>query len=97
VQEPQNSYNKVDSEIDRVNRGKLKAMPVSLTRSGGSLYVQGTFPPKLGELQPKQRRVPLELKANVDFLFEAQNRAIQIGADLMLGKWVWEGDKGDDN
>jgi integrase len=90
VKEAKDPYKKVDSEIDRVNRGRLKAMPVSLTRTGGSLYVQGTFPPKPGEREPKQRRIPLKLKANVDFLFKAQNLALQIGADLMLGKWEWE-------
>ena len=90
MKEAKDPYKKVDTEIDRVNRSKLKAMPVSLTRSGGSLYVQGTFPPKPGEREPKQRRIPLKLKAHVDFLFEAQNLALQIGADLMLGKWEWE-------
>lgn len=83
-------YKKVDTEIDRVNSGKLKAMPMSLTRSGGSLYVQGTFPPKPGARESKQRRIPLKLKAHVDFLFKAQNLALEIGADLMLGKWEWE-------
>jgi integrase len=93
VKEPKDPYKKVDTEIDRVNCGKLKAMPVSLTRSGGSLYVQGTFPPKPGERESKQRRIPLKLKANVDFLHDAQNLALQIGADLMLGKWEWEDKK----
>jgi len=83
-------YKAVDAAIDRINTGKLKAMPVSLYRSGGSLYVQGTFPPKLGELKPKRRQLPLGLKAHIDFMFEAQNRALQIGVDLMLGKWVWD-------
>ncbi len=38
MKEAKDPYKKVDTEIDRVNRSKLKAMPVSLTRSGGSLY-----------------------------------------------------------
>jgi integrase len=83
-------YRKVDLEIDRLNKGKLKSLPISLCRSGGSLYVQGTFPPKLGESIPKQRRVPLKLKADIDWLFEAKNRAIAIGSDLLLGKWEWD-------
>lgn len=83
-------YKAVDAAIDRINAGKLKAMPVSLARIGGSLYVQGTFPPKQGETHPKQRRIALELKAHVDFIHAAQQRALEIGADLMLGKWVWQ-------
>lgn len=90
MKEAKDPYKKVDTEIDRVNCGKLKAMPVSLTRTGGSLYVQGTFPPKPGEREPKQRRIPLKLKAHVDFLHDAKNLALQIGADLMLGKWEWK-------
>ena len=90
MKEAKDPYKKVDSEIDRVNRGKLKAMPVSLTRSGGSLYVQGTFPPKPGERESKQRRIPLKLKAHVDFLHDAQNLALEIGTDLMREKWEWK-------
>jgi hypothetical protein len=93
MNERKDPYRRVDAAINRVNQGKLKAMPVSLSRLGGSLYVQGTFPPKSGELVATRRRVPLKLKASVDFMFEAQNRAIQIGADLMLGKWAWTDEK----
>jgi hypothetical protein len=82
-------YRKVDLEIERLNKGKLKSLPINLCRSGGSLYIQGTFPPKPGENAPKQRRVPLKLKADVDLLFEAKNKAIEIGTDLLLGKWEW--------
>ena len=86
MKEAKDPYKKVDTEIDRVNRSKLKAMPVSLTRSSGSLYVQGTFPSKPSEREQKQRRIPLKLKAHVDFLFEAQNFALQIGTDLNVRK-----------
>jgi hypothetical protein len=83
-------YRKVDTEIDRLNKSKLKHLPVALCRSGGSLYLQGTFPPKQGEYIPKQRRLPLKLKADINFLFDAKNIAIEIGTDLMLGRWKWE-------
>lgn len=83
-------YAKVDSEIARLNKGKLKSLPIRLCRVGGSLYVQGTFPPKLGEKLPKQRRVPLKLRADIDWMFEAKNRAIKIGSQLLLGEWEWE-------
>jgi hypothetical protein len=84
-----NPYQKVDTEIDRINKKYLQAIPIAVTRVSGSLYVRGTFPPKLGEVEPKQHRLPLGLKAHADNLYDARIRAHEIGTQLLLGKWEW--------
>lgn len=84
-----NPYTKVDSEIERINKKYLQAIPIGLTRVGGSLYARGTFPPKPGEREVKQHRLPLGLKAHVDNLYQARIAAHKIGTDLLLGQWQW--------
>lgn len=83
-------YSKVDREIVRTNStGRLKGLPISLERVGGALYCRGMFPPKAGEIKPKQRRVAIELKATPDNLFEAVERCRSIGAQLIAKSWAW--------
>jgi integrase len=83
-------YSKIDKEIEKINTtGKLRMMPVKLTRQEASLYIRGTFPPKPGELRPKQRRLPLGLKAYPPNLWEATEAAMKIGAALLTDTWTW--------
>jgi integrase len=88
------NFEKVDRELDRVNTtGKLKHLPTSLERIGYSLYCRAVFPPKPGEYKPKQRRVPLGLKAAPEHLYDAVEKCRAIAADLISNRWEWPQDK----
>jgi integrase len=88
------NFEKVDRELIRVNTtGKLKNLPTSLERIGSSLYCRAMFPPKPGEFKPKQRRVPLSLKAAPEHLFDAVERCRAIAADLISNRWAWPEEK----
>ena len=85
-----NEPSKIDEEIYRINTtGKLKRMPAKLLRQEASLYVRATFPPKPGETRPRQRKLPLGIKAYGPNLFEATQAAQEIGAKLLTNTWVW--------
>ncbi len=70
-------FKKVDREIEIINKklhsGYGKA---TLRRIKGSLYLQATYPPKLGETKPKQRELPLKLKATVTNLRLALEKSL---------------------
>ncbi len=84
-------YSKTDREILRTNStGRLKGLPISLERVGGALYCRGMFPPKPGEIKPKQRRIAIELKAVPENLYEAVERCRSIGAQLIAKSWAWQ-------
>ena len=85
---------KVDRELARVNTtGKLRNLPTSLERIGSSLYCRAMFPPKHGEVKPKQRRVPLGLKAAPEHLLNAVEKCRAIAADLISNRWEWPEEK----
>lgn len=84
-----NPYQKVDSEIDRLNKKEFKTLPVSLLRIGGKLYVQGMFPDREGMGIKKQCKIPLKFDADTNYLYQAKQKAIAIAADLTLNRWVW--------
>jgi integrase len=86
-------YEKVDAAIRKANDSKLKGLPVSLARDGGSLCARAVFPPKTGELTPRQRRLPLGLKAAIENLYPAAEKCREIGGDLIAGRWQWPDDK----
>jgi integrase len=88
IKKSDDPYSKVDAGIERINARDLKAMPLSLLRIGGKLYAQGTFPTKDGQSK-KQTKIAIDLNAHVDFLYAAKQKALEIGTDLMLGKWEW--------
>jgi integrase len=85
-----NEYAKIDKEIDKINTtGKLRQMPAKIVRQESSLYIRATFPPKPGELKPKQRKIPTGLKAYAPNLWEAGEMALKIGSQLLTNTWVW--------
>jgi integrase len=78
-------------EIEKIN-AKLRAGygKASLRQIRGSLYLRATYPPKIGELVPKQRDLPLGLKATMTCLPIALERSIAISADLALKRFTWD-------
>jgi integrase len=81
---------KVDKEIGIINK-KLRSGygKASLRRVGNSLYLRATYPPKPGETEPKQRDLPLKLKATVTNLRLALEKSIAISTDLALERFNW--------
>ncbi len=79
---------RVDKEIEVINK-KLRSGygKASLRRVGGSLYLRATYPPKPGETEPKQRELPLKLKATVTNLRMALEKSIAISTDLALERF----------
>ncbi len=74
-------------DLSKANDGLSK---VKIQVIGESLYLRGTFPPKPGEVAPKQRRIALGFAATPMGLKAARIKALSIEGHLLAGTFTWE-------
>ena len=77
--------------IEKLNtRLKAAKLGVTVRARGDRLYVRGTFPPKRGETEPKQRDIPLKIYASSAGLKRAEAEARKISGQLACKEFNWD-------
>jgi integrase len=83
-------YRSIDKQLEKINSElKQRGCRIKVQRLEDSLWARGTFPPKAGETVPKQRRVPLGIKARLPNLITAKQQALELSTQLEFGTFVW--------
>jgi integrase len=83
-------YRSIDKQLEKIN-GELKqrGCRIKVQRLEDSLWARGTFPPKVGETAPKQRRIPMGIKARLPNLITAKQQALELSTQVEFGTFVW--------
>lgn len=76
--------------LEQIN-ARLKAAKngVTVRQRGERLYIRGTFPPRTGETEPKQRDISLSIYVNPAGYKRAEAEARKAGAQLACKEFKW--------
>ncbi len=72
---------------ERLSKGNCR---LKVALKGNSLYLRGTFPPKTGEVLPKQRYLSLGVKLTAEGLKFAEAKAKELSGKLDLNRFRWD-------
>jgi integrase len=80
----------ISDRIQQAN-ARLKAAKVGVTieQDGSKLRLRATLPPRMGDGEPKQQRIPLNINATPDGIKQAESEAHTIRLKLNTGKFNW--------
>ncbi len=83
-------YRSIDKQLEKINSElKQRGCRIKIQRLEDSLWARGTFPPKAGEIAPKQRRIALGIKARLPNLITAKQQALELSTQIEFGTFAW--------
>lgn len=62
---------------------------IRVLQRGNALYLQGTFPPKVGESKNRQRQIALGFPPSIDGLRRSEAKAFECASQLIMGTFKW--------